>query len=87
MTDKLGIRSWRLSVVVLAALLVPSVTGRGVVPDRVAAASPVPRLAALRAASHPGYDRLVFQFSAGLPERRIVDFRVLSGVSQVALIF
>lgn len=39
-----------------------------------AAAQPHPRLVAVRAAEHPGFDRVVFQFSGGLPERRQVRY-------------
>ena len=39
-----------------------------------AAAQPHPRLVGVRAAEHPGFDRVVFQFSGGLPERRQVRY-------------
>lgn len=34
----------------------------------------IPTLEAIRAAHHPGYDRLVFQFRGGLPARRDVNY-------------
>lgn len=39
------------------------------------AAAPTPRLVAIRAAHHPGYDRVVFEFRGGLPAHsvRLVD--------------
>ncbi len=43
-----------------------------VVPPAAAAATP--QLTAVRAAAHPGYDRLVFQFSGSLPARHTVSW-------------
>lgn len=37
-------------------------------------AQAVPSLAAIRAAHHPGFDRLVFQFTGGLPAKRTVRY-------------
>jgi hypothetical protein len=52
-----------LSVPLIAALLVPALT-TGSAP---AAAPVVPTLDRIRAAHHPGYDRIVFEFKGGLP--------------------
>jgi hypothetical protein len=52
-----------LSVPLIAALVVPALT-TGSAP---AAAPVVPTLDRIRAAHHPGYDRVVFDFKGGLP--------------------
>jgi hypothetical protein len=46
---------------VLVALLAPAAA--------MAAAPPFPTLVEIRAAHHPGFDRIVFEFEGGLPER------------------
>lgn len=57
----------RLSVVLVAILVTVVVAGLAPV---VSAATPaaVPRLVDIRAAHHPGIDRVVFEFQGGLPE-------------------
>ncbi|MCW2819939.1 MAG: hypothetical protein JWR42_2726 [Marmoricola sp.] len=44
-----------------------------------AAATQPPRLVAVRAAHHPGFDRVVFEFSGGLPGARAAYVRTLTG--------
>jgi hypothetical protein len=58
-----------LSVAGLAGLLgVPAATAS------TTAKPEVPTLVAIRAAHHPGYDRLVFEFRGGLPGQRSVGY-------------
>lgn len=54
----------RFLAVGIASVLLPSAPG---LVASARAVTPVPRLVAVRAASHPGYDRVVFQFSGPLP--------------------
>ena len=62
-------RIFRCFVLVLAAGLVMAAA----VP--VTAAPPsVPTLVAIRAAHHPGFDRIVFQFTGGLPTSHHVQY-------------
>lgn len=57
----------RIVVLVVTALL--AVTSMGVA-SAAEAAPPVPRLVGIRAAHHPTFDRIVFDFRGGLPETR-----------------
>jgi hypothetical protein len=59
--------SWAL---LAACLSVPA----GAVTGGVAAASRTPTLVAVRAAHHPGFDRIVFEFRGGLPSRHSVRY-------------
>jgi hypothetical protein len=53
-----------LSLFLLTVLFVPAVA-----PGPASAAPRVPKLVAIRAAHHPGFDRVVFEFRGGLPSR------------------
>lgn len=70
------------------ALLVPGTapvaSARPAVP---AVTTATPTLVAVRAAHHPGFDRLVFQFAGGLPAQRSVSYerRILSDASGLPL--
>ena len=46
----------------------------GLVSGGAAAAQPTPTLVALRAAHHPGYDRIVYEFRGGPPPRPSVQY-------------
>lgn len=64
--------------------LILGVTGLAAVPGLdQAVAQPVAQLAAVRAAGHPGYDRLVFQFAGPLPAVHSVSWapRVVADAS------
>jgi len=66
---------------VIALIATPSA---GVALTAPAAAPPTtPQLVAVRAASHPGYDRVVFEFRGGLPSQRSVRYvdRLVGGAS------
>ena len=66
-------RIFRCSMLVLAAGLAAGLAVAAVVP--VTAAPPsVPTLVAIRAAHHPGFDRIVFQFTGGLPTSHHVQY-------------
>ena len=54
-------RSLAVAVTLGLALLVPLAPA--------GAAAPFPTLVEIRAAHHPGFDRIVFEFDGGLPER------------------
>lgn len=62
-------------VVLLAGLVVPAVSAAG--------AQEAPTLVAIRAAHHPGFDRVVFEFRGGLPASRRVRYvdRLLADAS------
>jgi len=62
-------RLFLLLVVTLGLLVTPVVAGIA-----KAGAQPVARLSAVRAAAHPGYDRLVFQFAGPLPSVHLVTW-------------
>ena len=47
-------------------LLVPALLAPALAADP-APAAPVPTLVGIRAAHHPGFDRVVFEFRGGLP--------------------
>lgn len=56
---------------VLLPFLVSALVAAGSsAPSAPAAASVVPTLVGIRAAHHPGYDRIVFDFKGGLPAKR-----------------
>lgn len=57
-----------LPLLLLAPLLVPAAATHSV------AAEPVPTLVGIRAAHHPGLDRVVFEFEGGLPSSRRVRY-------------
>ena len=57
-----------LPLLLLAPLLVPAAATHS------AAAEPVPTLVGIRAAHHPGFDRVVFEFEGGLPSSRRVRY-------------
>jgi hypothetical protein len=60
-----------LSLPLVAALVVPVLATAGA-PAATPAGPPVPTLERIRAAHHPGFDRVVFDFEGGLP----TDIRV-----------
>ena len=66
---------------VVAALPLALAPGAAVAPSGEAptAATHGPRLVAVRAAHHPGFDRVVFEFSGGLPGARAAYVRSLVG--------
>jgi hypothetical protein len=70
----------RIFRLVVLAVLAGVVTG-GPVPLGIASAPPsAPTLVAIRAAHHPGFDRIVFQFAGGLPDSHHVEYvNVLRG--------
>ena len=78
--EVVAVRRLRIVMVLLLSLLMMATT---VLPATAAAQAPaVPTLREIRAAHHPGYDRLVFEFSGRLPERtrvRWVDRVVADG--------
>lgn len=43
-------------------------------PTQATAAPTTPQLVAVRAASHPGFDRVVFEFAGGLPATRVARY-------------
>ena len=55
---------------ITAAMVAPAAITTG----NVAAATTVPTLVGVRAAHHPGYDRVVFDFAGGLPSTRSVRY-------------
>jgi hypothetical protein len=55
-------------------LLMACLLALGVMPLRAAAAPSTPTLVAIRAAHHPGFDRIVYQFTGGLPASRRVRY-------------
>ena len=61
------LRITMVSVLVLLAMLMSAVPVAGA--SAASQAQKVPTLREIRAARHDGYDRLVFEFSGGLPER------------------
>lgn len=68
-----------LAAGLLLALVLPSSAPATAAP----VPTPAPTLVAVRAAHHPGYDRLVFQFAGGLPAERSVAYerRIVSDAS------
>jgi hypothetical protein len=58
------------TLLISAALIVPAAVATG----GVATATTVPTLVGVRAAHHPGYDRVVFDFAGGLPSTRSVRY-------------
>ena len=58
----------------LLAVLAGLVTGAGPRLSVRAAPPSVPTLVAIRAAHHPGFDRIVFQFAGGLPTSHHVQY-------------
>ena len=58
------------TILIGAALIVPAAVATG----SVATATTVPTLVGVRAAHHPGYDRVVFDFAGGLPSTRSVRY-------------
>ena len=70
-------RTRRLLILLLLAVLAVPLLTPGPAP---AAAPPVPTLVGVRAAHHPGFDRVVFDFAGGLPaSRRATYVDVLRG--------
>ena len=66
-----------LALPLLAALVVPALTASG-----APAAPAVPTLVGIRAAHHPGFDRIVFEFDGGTPANvrtRYVDTLLADG--------
>lgn len=61
-----------LTVALVPALLVPS--GAASASGTSSSSPAVPTLVAIRAAHHPGYDRLVFQFAGRTPAQRSVRY-------------
>lgn len=61
------------AVTMVAAVAVTAPRGQAASPAAVGAAS-TPRLVAIRATHHPGFDRVVFEFSGSLPSRRHVRY-------------
>jgi hypothetical protein len=59
-----------VTLLISAALIVPAAVATG----SVATATTVPTLVGVRAAHHPGYDRVVFDFTGGLPSTRSVRY-------------
>lgn len=57
-------------LLLIAALVAPAAIATG----SVATATTVPTLVGVRAAHHPGYDRIVFDFAGGLPSTRSVRY-------------
>jgi hypothetical protein len=63
------VRRLRILVISLLALLTMMVSTIGATGAAAEAEAPaIPTLTGIRAAHHPGFDRLVFEFSGGLPE-------------------
>ena len=58
------------AILIGAALIVPAAVATG----SVATATTIPTLVGVRAAHHPGYDRVVFDFAGGLPSTRSVRY-------------
>ncbi len=58
------------ALLISAALVAPAALAT----TNVATASTVPTLVGIRAAHHPGYDRVVFDFAGGLPSTRSVRY-------------
>lgn len=63
-----GVRGKRLTVVLAVLLMVAGMLVAGV--GTAVASTTGPTLVGIRAASHPGYDRVVFDFVGGLPAER-----------------
>ena len=57
-----------------AALLAPGSSAQLAPPSRAAATTTASQLVAIRAAHHPGFDRLVFEFSGPAPSRQHVRY-------------
>src|SRR5947209_9118074 len=57
-----------ISLLLAIVLLLP--TGISVASDTATPISPAPVLVSIRAAHHPGFDRVVFDFAGALPSRR-----------------
>ena len=58
----------------LAAFLLLCLASAGLAPGRADGAASTPTLVAIRAAHHPGYDRIVYEFRGGLPSSRHVAY-------------
>lgn len=66
---------WLVRVGRLASLLVLAcLVAAGLAPVAVAAPPETPTLVDVRASHHPGFDRIVFEFDAGLPARHRVQY-------------
>lgn len=59
-----------ISFLISAALVAPA----SILTGSAATATTVPTLVGIRAAHHPGYDRVVFDFTGGLPSTRSVRY-------------
>lgn len=64
----------RVMLLLLVAGLVAPVSGTAGTAGAAGAAPAVPLLVAVRAAVHPGFDRVVFEFRGGLPGDRSVQY-------------
>lgn len=62
------VRPLLLGLAVLLGLIVPTTAGSPAV------AAGTPQLVAVRAASHPGFDRVVLEFTGGLPEVQRAEY-------------
>jgi hypothetical protein len=75
-----GLRTILVPLMAAALVAVPSTAGAasppttGAVRTAVRATTPVPRLVSVTAASHRGYDRVVWTFQGPLPSRRTVRY-------------
>lgn len=68
-------RRLRVSVILFFAISLLVSPAAGAALTNPAAAPPTtPQLVAVRAASHPGYDRVVWEFRGGLPAQRTVGY-------------
>ena len=74
---------WAITMVATVAVTTP----RGQAAARAVGAAGTPRLVAIRATHHTGFDRVVFEFSGPLPSRRHVRYvnRLLGDASGLAV--
>lgn len=63
-----------LGLAVLLGLIAPATGGSPAAAKTTQATHTTPQLVAVRAASHPGFDRVVLEFSGGLPEVRRAEY-------------
>ena len=61
-----------IAIALVVALAVNAPGGQAA--SRASATATAPRLVGIRAAHHPGFDRVVFQFTGALPSRRQVRY-------------
>jgi hypothetical protein len=69
-----GTKRPRIRATVLALAMLTGVTAAVTVPTLADAAGGTSRITAIRTATHPGYDRLVFEFSGKLPSHTFVQW-------------